>query len=269
LAETVDARLAAHSFEYACRTAVRYREAMPRLVENLLSPSLDWYEIRDAFRKNTYTIVDDLMQAEAAEVIYECLQTDVPWEAAYREKGVDKSVPVSELAKLSPDQQNQLHQNVIKEASEDYQFFFLRYPMIDAYVAGRDPGLLLHKLTEFLNSEHFLNFVRYITDDDGIRKSEAMATLYEPGHFLKNHDDLQYFDNEDRRCACVLQLSKDWVPDWGGNLIFTSGSEHEFGITPKFNQFAIFRVPHDHHVSYVAPYATKPRYTITVFLRAD
>jgi len=265
----VNARLAVYSFEYACRTAVGCQGAMPIYVDDLLSTSLDWDEIRDAFRKNTYTIVDNLMQTVAAELIYECLQKDVPWELAYRDNGVDRSVPAVELAKLPLDQQNQLREKIIKEASEDYQFFFHRYPMIDAYIAKRDQGLLLHKLTEFLNSDYFLSFIRYITDDDSIKKSEAMATLYEPGNFLKNHDDLQYFENEDRKCACVLQLSKDWVPDWGGNLIFTSGSEHEFGITPTFNQFAIFKVPHDHHVSYVAPYATKPRYTITIFLRAD
>jgi len=242
---------------------------MPGLVENLLNTTLDWDEIRDAYRKNTYIVVDDLMQTAVAEAIYECLRISVPWEAAFREEGVDKSVPLTELAKLPPDRQRQFRQNIIREASEHYQFFFHRYPMIDAYIAGRDPGLLLHSLTDFLNSELFLNFVRYITDNYTIRKSEAMATWYAPGHFLKNHDDLQYFENEDRKCACVLQLTKDWVPDWGGNLIFTKGSEHEFGITPKFNQFAMFKVPHDHHVSFVAPYATRPRYTITIFLRAD
>ncbi len=242
---------------------------MPDLVENLLNSTLDWDEIRDTFSKNTYAVVDDVMQQPVAEAIYECLRTSVPWEVAFREDGVDKSIPMPELAKLPPEQQHQLRQNIFREATGDYQFFFNRYPMIDAYIAQRDPGLLLHKLTEFLNSEYFLDFIRYITGDDAIRKSEAMATWYAPGHFLKNHDDLQYFEDEDRKCACVLQLTKDWVPDWGGNLIFTQGTRHEFGITPKFNQFALFKVPHDHHVSYVAPYATSPRYTITIFLRAD
>lgn len=242
---------------------------MPENVENLLNTNLDWDEIRDAYRKNTYTLVDDLFKTTVAEAIYQCLQTSVPWEKAYRENGVDKSVALTELAKQPPERIRHLYQKTIAEASTDYQFFFHRYPMIDAYKTGRDPGLLLHALTEFLNSEHFLGFIRHITDDPTIRKSEAMATWYAPGDFLKNHDDMQYFEDEDRKCACVIQFTKNWVPDWGGNLIFTKGSEHEFGITPKFNQFAMFMVPHDHHVSYVAPYATEPRYTITIFVRSD
>ena len=34
----------------------------------------------------------------------------------------------------------------------------LGYPMIDAYLAGRDPGHPIHALTEFLNSQAFIGF---------------------------------------------------------------------------------------------------------------
>jgi len=38
---------------------------------------------------------------------------------------------------------------------------------------------------------------------------------------------------------------------------------------PTFNSCSLFKVPRDHQVSYVAPFATKPRYALTGWLRAD
>ncbi len=81
---------------------------MPGLVENLLNPALDWDRIRDTFSEHTWAVVDDVLQQPVAEAIFECLSTTVPWEVAFREDGVDKSVPIPELARLSPEKQHQL-----------------------------------------------------------------------------------------------------------------------------------------------------------------
>jgi Rps23 Pro-64 3,4-dihydroxylase Tpa1-like proline 4-hydroxylase len=128
--------------------------------------------------------------------------------------------------------------------------------------AGRDPHLPLHAVLEFFNGPQFLEFIRRFTGDRELAMVGAQATRYLPGQFLRMHDDRH--DDENRRYAYVLNLSRDWQADWGGLLHFVDadGGARE-AFLPRFNSLSLFKVPAQHFVGLVAPWAQQPRLAIT------
>ena len=140
--------------------------------------------------------------------------------------------------------------------------------MIDAYTNKWQPRLMLCDILEAINGPKSLDFFRAVTGDTQIRKVELQATYYAPGHFLKLHNDSDTA-GDDRRYACVINLTKDWESHWGGLLQFVDDKGVSATQVPTFNNCGLFKVPCDHQVSYVAPFATRPRYALTGWLRAD
>ena len=139
--------------------------------------------------------------------------------------------------------------------------------MVTAYKEKRHPELLLHRVIEQINSPPWIEAFRTITGFKQIRRSDAQATRYVAGHFLRRHNDLN--EEDGRLCAYVLNLSHDWQADWGGLLqILDQKGEVVRTLMPRFNTINLFRVPTEHCVSPVAPFASGARYAITGWLRS-
>ena len=99
-------------------------------------------------------------------------------------------------------------------------------------------------------------------------RSDAQATLYQSGHFLKSHSDKD--STGARAAAYVLNFTRLWERDWGGYLQFFN-DEHdiELALRPIFNAMNIFLVPTDHSVGIVSPFAYGDRLSVTGWLRTD
>jgi SM-20-related protein len=152
-------------------------------------------------------------------------------------------------------------------ASQGFAYVYLVYPMILAYLEGRDPGHPLHMVSEFLNGPEFLAFGRAVTGEAGVIKADAQATFYRPGDFLNLHDDSGVGE---RRAAYTLGFTRRWRPDWGGQLLFhDAAGDVTRGFAPRFNVLTLFRAPRQHSVAPVAAYAAAPRLSITGWLRDD
>jgi Rps23 Pro-64 3,4-dihydroxylase Tpa1-like proline 4-hydroxylase len=114
----------------------------------------------------------------------------------------------------------------------------------------------------FLNTPAFLDLVRSLTGIEGIARTNGQATCYSRGHFLTVHTDI--VPAEERLAAYVLSFTKNWNPNWGGILEFyDAGGNVSEGLLPLFNAISIFEVPQAHAVTFVAPYAMWPRFSIT------
>ena len=125
---------------------------------------------------------------------------------------------------------------------------------------------VLFELHDLFNSAPFLDFARRLTGDDRIAYVDAQPTRYLPGHFLNGHTDAH--DDAGRLYAYVLNLSPRWRAEWGGLLMFLDGEGAVTEtFTPSFGTLNLFRVPQDHAVSMVAPFAGAPRYSITGWWR--
>ena len=70
-----------------------------------------------------------------------------------------------------------------------------------------------------------------------------------------------------RLAAYTLNLCPQWRAEWGGMLCFPGEDGRTEDFLPGWNTFNLFRVPQFHFVSFVAPYASAGRYSITGWMR--
>ena len=212
--------------------------------------------------------IPGFLQEPSALRLHQCLREEVPWETAQRSDAVladgqDRSPPPGSAA-----DEMALAATCLR-AREGFEFYFDRYRMIDARRDGTDPQLVLHAVVDFLNSPQFLGFARQLTGDPAIRMVSAIGVRYRAGHFLRAHNDLA--NDENRAFAYVINLSRQWSPDWGGLLHFLDPEQRRVvdTFTPLWNSLSLFRVPQPHVVSLVAPWAGSARYSITGWFRRD
>ncbi|WP_425998615.1 2OG-Fe(II) oxygenase family protein [Caulobacter sp. DWR1-3-2b1] len=167
------------------------------------------------------------------------------------------------IQKFGEAQVRQFLQGALKRASKGFSFIHLSYPLQDEY--GRDPTAPIHRATEFLQSRAFLDFGQAVIGGDQVDGVRVQASNYRPGDFLTLHDDSHKRD--DRLAAFTLAFTRDWRPDWGGQLLFhDTDGQIERGFTPGFNLLTLFRVPRAHSVAQVASYAAAKRLSLTGWL---
>ncbi len=235
-------------------------------VEFSLNPDLDIDALAAEFKQRRRLQIKNVFPKDVADALLSCLMKDVTWDTAFNEGSKTLMYSQDDVQGLSPQRQQEMAQGVFKRANDQFQYLYHMYPMVDAYKDGRDPGLLLHKLFEFINSEPYIPTMRKITGKDDIIKSNAQATLYKNDCFLTRHDD--FMPHEARLVAYVFNMTKGWKPDWGGYLQFYDGDLNiTDGFMPTFNTLNIFDVGQDHSVSFIAPFVGAPRFSITGWLQ--
>ena len=224
--------------------------------------------LRARLRAHGRVQIPGFLQEPSALRLHQCLREEVPWETAQRSDAVladgqDRSPPPGSAA-----DEMALAATCLR-AREGFEFYFDRYRMIDARRDGTDPQLVLHAVVDFLNSPQFLDCARQLTGDPAIRMVSAIGVRYRAGHFLGAHNDLA--NDENRAFAYVINLSRQWSPDWGGLLHFLDPEQRRVvdTFTPLWNSLSLFRVPQPHVVSLVAPWAGSARYSITGWFRRD
>ncbi|MFU8830621.1 MAG: 2OG-Fe(II) oxygenase [Wenzhouxiangella sp.] len=228
----------------------------------MINPAIDIAAVRRGLDQTGRVQIPEFLQPDVAEKLVGCLETEVPWSLALHQQGSSHRLPAEEYAGMDAEQRAGLVRELAMEARGQYGFVYESYMMIKAYVDQTEPGLMLHQLSEFLNSEPYLKFARQLTGCDQIRRVSAQATCYRPGHFLRLHTDK--VDEEGRIAAYVINLTPRWNADFGGMLNFlgADGAVSEV-FYPWFNSLSLFRVPAWHFVSPVALWANQPRLAIT------
>lgn len=236
----------------------------------MLNSALDLPTHTAMFSERGRVQIPSLLESSYAQALENCLKTDVPWGLSTLENGEGRTFTAEEVAQMSRADWQKLMFDVQNSAREGYQFLFNAYQMVTAWKEKRDPGLLLHRFLELLNSPPLLEFARTVTGCNDIVKADAQATRYLPGHFLRRHNDFgQQSATDYRLVAYVLNLSRDWPADWGGQLQFMDETDRVIeSLVPRFNCLSLFKVPSWHCVSCVAPYATAPRLAITGWFRS-
>ncbi len=221
----------------------------------MINNALDFEPWRLKLRETGRIQIPDFLQPEAAEWLWQSLANDVPWATAVRGEAERPAQPGS-------DEDQAIIKTSGQTAREGFHFVYDRYQMVKALKAGGAPEFPTHQVLGFFNTPQFLQFIRSLTGNSQLKLVGAQATRYRPGHFLRQHDDSQ--DEEGRRYAYVLNLSKDWQPDWGGLLQFP-GADGQVAETlvPRWNSLSLFKVPTPHFVTQVMPWAKSFRYGIT------
>lgn len=226
----------------------------------MISNEIDIEHWRHALAQRSRIQIPGFLQPAAADALARELAEAVPWQMAERSEGESRTTPRGAY----PDDAEfaRLLQRGYARAADSYQFAYDSYMLVKAAMEGWDPDLLVHGVLRFFNTPQFIEFARHLTDDPGITHATAQCTRYRPGHYLLPHEDLDV--SEGRRYAFVVNLGRDWRPDWGGQLQFLDAGDAVVDtFLPRWNSLSLFRVPQRHQVTLVAPWAAQPRHAIT------
>lgn len=231
-----------------------------------LNPALDPAAFAAAYARDGVVRIPGIFEPATADVLARMLEQGMNWDViCSTETGKAEVLDRATIQRLGAAGVGEKLKAATLRARNGFAYVYLGYPMISAYLNGRDKGHPIHDLTDFLNSPEMIAFGAAVIGETGITKLDAQATLYRPGDFLTRHDDT---GEGDRRAAYTISLTREWRSDWGGQLLFHDAEgDIERGFAPAFNVMTIFKVPRQHSVAPVAPYAGAPRLMVTGWLK--
>lgn len=234
-----------------------------------LNPALDVEHLAAVFERDNAIQICDFLNFDHARALHQELSGSPEWRRVIN--GGDKvfEIPVANYAALPSEDIRTLDATIMASAAHGFQFRYETIRVPDEEAARLSSGRLLDAFAEALGSAPILDFLRVVGGDSDIVFADAQATRFAPGDFLTSHDD--NVTGKNRRFAYVLSLSEDWRAEWGGLLHFTDETDTTVSrsIVPRFNALSLFRIPRRHHVGCVAPYAAKPRISVTGWLRTE
>ena len=223
--------------------------------------------IRDLIARDGRAHIPNVLEAQCARELLEAMQ-QAPWKQIYKQGAQTVRDDPAEFARLPPNEKVERFKGLYGQAVRDFQFMFDSYGISSIYENNERRDGVLADFYVSLNAPQMLEAWRAITGDARIASVDAQATRYRPGHFLTQHDDSG--SQDERLFAYVLNLTPDWNADWGGLLQFFDEQGHVTrAYTPRWNALNLFRVPADHAVSIVAPFAPTGRFSITGWMRAN
>ena len=226
----------------------------------MINNELDVEAYRQQLAARGRVQIADFLQPDAAERLRDCLAREVRWTLAERSDSTSRTRGREQA--LTDAEYRQVLDTAYARARNEFQFVYDSYMLVRARKEGWDPDLVLHFMLDFLNGPEFIGFARYLTGDAAINAVNAQATRYRPGHFLTPHEDIS--ETEGRRYAYVINLTRQWKPEWGGLLQFIDAAGNVIEtFAPRWNSLSLFRVPALHAVSLVSPWAGEERLAIT------
>ena len=224
-----------------------------------LNPALDEGGIAAAFARDGRVHIPGILTEQSAARVHRCLEQETDF--VLLAKNGPEEGHTWRVAALTPQQNGALMAQAYTIAREKFHFLYDAHSMSNDGEPYPDPSHYLSAVTAFLNSAPMLDFVRRVTGKPDVAYASAQATRYRPGQFLNQHDD---GNGRNRQVAYVLNLTPHWRLDWGGALLFSDRPGHiSEGYLPAFNALNLFRVPQEHMVGFVAPFAGAARYSIT------
>lgn len=229
-----------------------------------LNDKLDWPALAREFQVNKRIQIRDVLKEECAERIWKCLSEETPWRLAYHDGQEPAVLIADDIRAKIPQEIEKLQRGILTRATSKLSYVYEIYPMMDAYLAKDDPGLFLHRVSEFINSEHYLNFIKTITGVLEIKRGNAHAACYYHNQFLSCQN--YYMPDEGCRVASVLNFTKDWKTNWGGYVQFYDDDFNiELGLLSRFNTLTMLLPLQEHSVSFVPPFTGALRYTVATF----
>ena len=230
-----------------------------------INPRVKAAVARDAYMRDGFVQIPDIFEPEVAEHIASMIET-LPYDLAFEGENGRPVVLSPEETEAGGEALAERLRGMIERSGTGYGFLYQAYPLITAYLKGRNPGHPIHKLTEFLNAE-FVDFGSFVTNQPAVAKADGQLTRYRPGDFIGLHNDVGSEDS-DRLTAYTLGFTREWRSDWGGQLLFHyDNGDVTRGYIPRFNTLTLFRVPQLHSVAPVAPYAQAHRHSVVGWLR--
>jgi len=240
------------------------------MTEIRLSPDLDVAALARAFAVRQRLHLPGVLATDSAEAVARVLEAETRWKTTVAAGGAFFELPLNGRVAEDPAKQAWLDEAGVDGTNPGAQYIFdTRRLGLDR--VGLDDGREIRDaadtVVDWLNSPPCLDFLRKVTGDDRIDLCDAQASRYRPGHVLTAHTDVS--PGKNRLYGYVLNFSRGWRADWGGNLVFYGPDGHiEHGWVPAFNALNLFVVPTRHAVTQVASFAPRDRLSIVGWVRS-
>jgi Rps23 Pro-64 3,4-dihydroxylase Tpa1-like proline 4-hydroxylase len=230
---------------------------------DLINPAVDTGAVCAQLSRTGFVQINNYLLETTANQLHACLDKQVQWNLAYSDQGHGKQIKAQQLAAMTPAQLRQTLDPAFVQDQSSFSFVYNTFRVIDSWLAGEHAGHPLYELANRMHTQQHLEYARQLTGKKSLTRMDVMAARYLPGHFLTPHDDVH--QHEGREVAYILNLTKNWQPEWGGLLHFMDADRKAVTHTfvPTFNTMILFYPPRWHFVSQVANFARQPRYTLT------
>lgn len=217
------------------------------------------------FNEHGYATIDNFWTDEFAESVYVQLQRETKWDIATLREGRAFVAGLDEFHQQTPEFKNAFLSELLTYANKnDFQYL---YEFLRLAGADKKPITGYEDLIKLLSNKDYQSILCRLTSLQKTTELDAQLTKYASGYFLKKHCDTRLGDGQQRHAAIIINLTKDWSPDYGGLL----NLQNEKGdivatLTPRFNSLTLLSIPFDHFVSQVATYVDKNRYCLIGWL---
>jgi Rps23 Pro-64 3,4-dihydroxylase Tpa1-like proline 4-hydroxylase len=208
------------------------------------------------FNNNKRIKISNFLNNDFAELLFKYAIFEKNWILS---TGIDKN----KYEKINSKQNEKINALQIKNVNNAFsknQFTYIFYRSMNNY----NVSYIEFKLRKYLNSENFIDILNQITGLGLTKLTTLFMSKYSHGNFLSTHSD-----KGNGRLAFVINLTKFWKPQYGGNLHFLNNDRTEIIDTyvPQFNNLIIFHVPEEngipHYVSHVSPNIKLSRYAVS------
>ena len=230
----------------------------------MINSRLNITEHCESFARNKSVQILDFLDERESINLYDWLNGGMPEDRWYTSivGAQDGGCNKVEKIQIKPDTK-ELRDTKIKEATETFLSGGWSYVFDRTVYHDTKCNCIECEFIKFLRSQAMLEFVKSVTGIDVQKLRNAFSSRYLSNFFLSPHPD-----RNRGKIGFVYSLSKDWRPEWGGNLHFMD--EHYRVITrtvvPVFNKLTLFDIPAKagipHYVSHVVPNVKAKRLSI-------
>jgi SM-20-related protein len=201
--------------------------------------------------------ISNFLQNEFADALYRHISLEKNWNLA---SGID----TNKYEKQNTPQFEKINNLQIKNVNTAFTNNRFSYCFYRAMNNSKNVSFFEFNLRKILNSKNVIDMLNEITGLNLKGITTLFLSKYKSGNFLSPHSD-----KGNGRLAFVINLTKFWKPQYGGNLHFMNDERTEITdtFTPEFNNFVIFNVPEGdgvpHYVSHVVQNLKVSRYAVT------
>lgn len=213
-------------------------------------------EYANILKKKGRVQIKNFFSNETAIKLAKLFDEHNQWYLAYNEFNNFYESDYKQVESMPDDIKAQFMQSFYKRAENGFQYVFKQFYISQAVKLNENSPL--NFLHDYTNQKTFISLMQKLAGDNEISWVDAFASSYESGHFLTEHNDIH--NKHNRVLAFTLGLTKNWNPNWGGNLVFFDKDKNiEEGFIPSFNTLNVFIIPQNHAVQFVTPSAKKDR----------
>ena len=209
----------------------------------------DINKYKQLFDKEKKIKINNFLKETIAETLYKNIFLEKDWILS---TGIDKN----KYEKRHNNQFYKINQLQIKNINQSFlnnKFTYIFYKSVNTY-----------KFEYILNSEYFINVLNSITGLELKKLTTFFISKYSSNNFLSIHSD-----KGNGKLAFVINLTKNWKPQYGGILHFLDEERKNIieSYVPDFNNIVLFYIPEDkgipHYVSHVVSNIKYSKYAIT------